>query len=489
MIKHFFILLFLFLWSVNYSIAQTQSNGDLGIEYQFYGANSTLPWWLHVNKGGAVDPLSSNALTNLTYSNKTEFESSLSFKYGADVIVRSSQYKTAVFRQVYVKSQFSNYELAFGRYYDPIGLSETFFDDLGIGSLMVSKNAIPIQKIGLKTTGFLRVPLTFNLFRWSASFSHGWLGGDRFVKNAYLHQKTFYLNLNLWAFQGYGGLIHNNMWGGNSPIYGRVPQSFRDYLSMVTGDLIPNKSTKVIGGENDNVFGNSIAAYDFGLTLTLKVFIFKAYRLFYHEDTVSLGFRNAWDGVWGGSFEFTKPLFGIKEIGHEYMYLVRQGQLRDGSVVEPPGTDNAYNHFLYQSGWTHFGRVIGNPLILMNPSPDSPYFFPSTQPITNNIIMAHHSFIKATLGDLDYTFHFIYSKNHGTVLDLLELGEPYDIKRIRKEEFYVTLKTYYRLKKEYKLDFIAEFAADFGKLYSNRYGLMLGLRLNIPTNTRSSDKN
>lgn len=488
MSKFYFCLFLLIFGSLNLSLVKAQSFGDLGIEYQFMGANSKLPWWMHVNKGGAVDPTSANALTNVSYADKIDFKSDLSFQYGADVIVRASEHKTAVFRQAYVKTHYSNYELAFGRYYDPIGLSETFMGDLGMGSMMVSKNAIPVPKIGFKTTGFLRVPLTFNLFRWSASFAHGWLGGNRNVKDAYLHQKTFYLNLNLWAFQGYGGLVHNAVWGGVSPIYGKLPQSFSDYLTIVTG-ISPNNSKRVIPGENDNVFGNSVAAYDFGFTLTLKALVFKAYRLFYHEDTVSLRFRNAWDGVWGGSFEFTKPLFGIKSIGHEFMYLVRQGQLRDGSVIEPPGADNAYNNFMYSTGWTHYGRVIGNPLILMNPGTDSPYFYPNTMPITNNIIIAHHSFINATLGDVDYTLHFIYSKNHGTVQDLYELGEPYDIKRIRKEEFYVTLKTIYSLKKELNLDFIAEFSADLGKLYSNRYGLMLGLRLNIPTNARFSEKN
>lgn len=470
------LCIFIFLSSV---LGAAQSN--ILVESRLLVVNEKQPWWFHVNQGGGIDQSSTNVYNSVQYSQATKHYGPLKMDLKADMVIRGSDRSALFLREAYIKFRLWNYQLDLGRFYDPQGLNNDLLGNSSMGSIMLSKNATPFPKIAFRTDGFLKVPLTFGFFKWRASFAHGWLDDNRFVKGAYVHQKTFYLNLDLWVFQGYGGLIHNNTWGGTHPTLGRLPQSFRDYISIVTG-LQPSNSPKFrnLEGELTNVIGNSNAAYDFGFSLHIKPFLFKAYRIFYHEDTVSLRFRNAWDGIWGGVISLDKPVWGLSKIGHEFMYLVRQGKRRNLDPPEPVGTDDAYNHSLYQSGWTYEGRVLGNPLILTNPGQQQPYFFPQTVKITNNIVVAHHSFIEGRMNRLVYALHHIYARNYGNWRDFIILGLPYSMSRIKKEEFYIALSMEYAIDSTFPVTFLASLATDLGQLYTNRYGLMLGLRINQP---------
>ena len=51
------------------------------------------------------------------------------------------------------------------------------------------------------------------------------------------------------------------------------------------------------------------------------------------------------------------------------------------------GWDNYYNHYLYQSGWTNNGRVIGNPLFTLGTNKGR---YSDGRYIINNRFRAHH---------------------------------------------------------------------------------------------------
>ena len=51
------------------------------------------------------------------------------------------------------------------------------------------------------------------------------------------------------------------------------------------------------------------------------------------------------------------------------------------------GWDNYYNHYLYQSGWTNNGDVIGNPLFTVGANKGR---YSDGHYIINNRLKAHH---------------------------------------------------------------------------------------------------
>ena len=79
------------------------------------------------------------------------------------------------------------------------------------------------------------------------------------------------------------------------------------------------------------------------------------------------------------------------------------------------GWDNYYNHYIYQSGWTYHGRVIGNPLFILG-SNNSRYS--NSEYIINNRIKAHHlGFAGSVSKVINYRILFTYSENFGIFPD------------------------------------------------------------------------
>jgi hypothetical protein len=453
---------------------------SLSIESNTTYSNDFLPFFIQNNRNGIYENKYSSRIISIELERTNQINKIFRFSYGLNAIARYSKNSLFYFNELYGQLKFFGIDLSVGRFIDRQGLSEDFNPETTLGSVMVSNNATPFPKISIKTNRWISVPLTSGFFNWKFSLAHGILNDNRFVKNTYVHQKTFYLNLNLWAFQGYGGLIHNAQWGGVHPTLGKLPQSFNDYLAVATG-IIKNKNSSGLEEDVNNVVGNSIAAYDFGLTLKIKPIFFSAYRIFYHEDTVSLRFRNAWDGLWGGSLLFDKSLFGIKKIGYEYLNMIRLGKKRGLSPPEPNGVDNPYNHWIYQSGWTYYGRVIGTPIFLTNNNVDMPLFFPTNSTIVNNVAVAHHAFVIGIINSLNYKVHLIKSYNYGTYKDMEQLGLPYNLRKIETVEYYALFDISYVYKK-IKNDLLqfeigTRIAFDFGELYQPRSGIQFYLKL------------
>ena len=442
-------------------------------------ANGKMPWWLHVNQMGVIQEESSNAFMRYEYEKTGELGRYFDYTLIADAVTRISKNSRLFFPQLAIKLSNKLGSIELGRFQDPIGLNEELMGDVTFGSMMVSNNATQPYKVSIKTSGFNNVPFTAGFLKWRGSFSQGWFGPDRMVKNSLLHEKTFYLNLDLWIFQGYGGFVHNIVYGGNHPTEGNLNVSIENYMRMILG-LGAKTNSKLPEIDKGNTIGNSVAAYDYGLTLDItKSIRLSAYRIFYIEDSPGLFYRNPWDGVWGSSLTLPQNITGITKFGHEFIYTIRQGQIKQ-EPPEPIGADNYYNHSYFIDGWTSYGRVLGVPLLLTSPKDGSSFFNPNKDPITNNILIGHHAFIKGEIKNLNYTFHVIYSRNYGTFRDLELIGYPYSRNQIKKEELYVALQTIYKLNSTYNIDLVTSLAADFGKLYSNRMGLLVGLKFNQP---------
>ena len=89
-----------------------------------------------------------------------------------------------------------------------------------------------------------------------------------------------------------------------------------------------------------------------------------------------MGFYNFPDGVNTLSFSFTDKNRWVSDILYEHQYTLYQsgpinGEMFDdkGNSLTPPGVstvgiDDYFANAYYRSGWTHHGRVIGDPLFL-----------------------------------------------------------------------------------------------------------------------------
>lgn len=68
--------------------------------------------------------------------------------------------------------------------------------------------------------------------QFKGNFAHGWFGNQHDIKGAFLHHKSFYLQIGKQQFSVYGGLTHFAQWGGAFSS-GQAPSRFKDYLRII----------------------------------------------------------------------------------------------------------------------------------------------------------------------------------------------------------------------------------------------------------------
>ena len=442
-------------------------NSDYNFYYRssFYGSSEgSLPFWLTANVNGKVDPKSSNFINELGFSRKFDVTQDLIFTAGANMVGRLARDNSLHFTELYSSVRFHAFRLDIGRFNQPIGLNN---HSLSAGSMMMSTNAIPITRISISNPDFVNVPFSKGVLEYKGMYSHGWFTEDRYVDDAYLHQKYLYLKLNIDKFSAIGGIVHNAMWGGTSenPNVGRLPQSFSDYLRVVTGSSA-DPDSDAPGGEISNTLGNSVAAYEFGASYDFETLSLSATRLFYLEDGVSRRFRSPWDGVWGLNINFKDQTRLLQAITYEHINTRRQ----DSRSFQARGRANYYNHFLYRSGWSNYGRVNGIPLITYNDE---------TNRIDNNILVGHHLGASGYLNsDIGYKFFATYTRNYGIVGGKVP-PETIDFPSRRADQYSFLLNMNYRVPGTSSLTVGLSLSTDTGEMYSENIGIMTGLTWNL----------
>jgi hypothetical protein len=445
------------------------------------GTGEALPFWMHVNRDGRVYQNSANALNYIEGYSKLFDTKKVDIESGVSLSSRYSDVPVLFFDKAYLKIRAFDFKLMGGRYIDYLSEKE---NELSTGSFMYSRNATPIPKIAIATDGFVDVPSTKGIIRYNGLFAHGWFEDDRYVSDAYLHEKYFYLSVKYDFFDAVGGIVHNVQWGGVSQgNRGKLPSGWDAYKEVVfaSGSSDPNAPE----GEQGNVVGNSVAAYDFSLGLYFDKFDLRAYRIFYLEDKVSTRFRSPWDGVWGLSIK-PKGIPLVQNILWEHINTKKQ----DSFDYEPYGTSRYYNNFVYRTGWTYHRRVIGNPLLLTDKSDGS-----SNYPVYNNIIIGHHFGLSGTImPGINYSFKYTFTRNYGNFTDQIirrldpaecnaipyttcaELRPLGDLKKINNS---VVLDLNYLPANNRRIKYGLSIASDFGELYDNRLGMMLKLEYNL----------
>lgn len=449
------------------SFTHTQLKVHSGL---YLSSADSLPFWFYSNAQGRVDPSGTNFFNELSASHIFYKDSNrgLFLGTGANLVLRLSDNKSIHFSELFLRAEAIGLRLEAGRFYQPIGLNN---HELSVGSMMVSGNATPVPKVSISTQGFQDFPFGEGVVQFSGMFSHGWLEKDRYVESPYLHQKYFYLRVNIGSLSGTGGIVHNAQWGGTDPNRGRLPQSFGDYLRLISGRGA-DESSNAPGGEVSNVIGNSVAAYEFGLQYRHEAFTASLTRLFYLEDKVSTRFRSPWDGVWGFNLKTTDTDETIiSAITYEYINTKNQ----DAKDFELIGRRDYYDNFVYRSGWTYENRTLGIPLILFDGST-----------ITNNVLVGHHIGFKGDpLSNLTYTGYLTYSRNYGVQKDWFTGPDSDSIpadrediiprEEFREDQYSLFLGLNYQPDSFNHFAINLKFAADIGDLYDNSFGIMAGI--------------
>ncbi|GIV59902.1 MAG: hypothetical protein KatS3mg043_0991 [Rhodothermaceae bacterium] len=458
-------------WVVGGKQGQAQAL-EYGLIVEGVGAyEDGLPFWLHANRQGLLGRGTGtmpSGLARLHARYATAPGPRLRFDAGAELAARAGGTgETLHFHRLYGQARYGAFTLTAGRLPHTAGLVDS---TLSLGSMVLSPNATPVPAVSLAFDyiPILVLPGKTELIHAKGYFSHGWLEGDRFVRGAFLHGKYLYLRgLGPADFPvlAYAGINHYVIWGGTHPDLGRLPSGFRDFVDVVLARA--GDRGRAPGGEVVNALGNTVASYDFGLTVRLPRLHLTAYRQFFIDTSTAARFRNPWDGLWGLSLQWPGRDRLIRKLLWEHVSSKRQGSRYDAG--EPDGADNYYNNFLYRGGWTYYGRTLGLPLFFPDPAGERPG-------VVNNIVVAHHLGLEGRIARrFAYRSLFTYSRNYGARDNCGDdgcFGEPTLLTPRRDQVSWL-----FELRGPLSptLDLLAAVAVDAGDVYPTRAGLLLGL--------------
>ena len=421
--------------------------------------------------------------------NFSSFHSNNSFfSFGLSAIVYPDNKEKVYAPIVFISRKIKNYQLKVGRWENSL-TSESI---LSTGSLIRSNNSIPIPQISLSTPNYKKYKILKHDIWIKGGFSHGWFSKGEYVKAPLLHEKYFYIKKKFKNNSALSvGLFDEAIWGGETENHGSQPQSLSDYFRVIT---LQSASKSGLPQEQINALGNHLGVWDIVYTKSYNTQNLKFYFQHPFEDKSSafqhffdelkaLKFPSkSFDGLYGLELSQKKPGL-VSRFLYEYINTMNQSgpQAASDSTY---GWDNYYNHYIYQSGWTYNGRVIGNPLFTLGSNPghynDGIY-------IVNNRLIAHHIGLSGDFSSqIKYKLLATFSKNYGIYYDqdrFKKLNKPYKynggIKQISALlEFNFT-------NVWENLDLRISYAIDRGKHLGNSDGYLVSFIYNFSNLSRS----
>ena len=313
-------------------------------------------------------------------------------------------------------------------------------------------------------------------FGIKGNLAHYHLFDSRAVTGAMLHDKSvavkFALGRNIDLMAGFH---HYAQWGGYSQTDGQQGQSFKDYIKVFfarRGDANDSESDQL------NVFGNHLGNEWARLVWRARQFTMTFQYDKPFEDNSGMKFQNFPDGVWTLQFAMTNRKALVTDVTYEFINTTWQsGDCHDRPATEEEkathdpsspwygrvvigGMDNYFNNSPYASGWTHYGRTMGLPLL----TPYAPGH--SLKGILNNRVRGHHLGLAGVFGSkVPYRFKATFTENFGTYSAPLA-GQPWQLSLMMEAELLKSLTSF-------PFSLSVGLYGDVGKLYQNSAGLTL----------------
>ena len=320
---------------------------------------------------------------------------------------------------------------------------------LSSGSLLFSRNAHAIPQITIGIDRWTAFPGLYGYLEIKGGLTHGWLDDDRsYVKKTLLHYKYIggriggSLPVNIsYEFH------HAAQWGGYSPKDGDLGNDWKAFKNVFLA-----KSGGTTVNEIFNAQGNHLGSQILCVTAKGKEWSVDLYWQSIQEDN---GFhfmgtsQNAADGLWGISVKQNIWPY-INGFTFEVLQTTDQSgpwHDRDGLIFA--GNDAYYWNYIYQQGWTYFGRSLGSPLM----SPE------------NSRVWAYHGGLKGDIYGFRYRALVTYVDNYGMYKKPLKSHNTAFLLEVRKQ-----------VPEAWNLEFGLSLAGDFGTQYGNQFGGMITIR-------------
>ena len=456
------------------------SAGSLGTA----ASKSYQPVWLTSNRFGVITDKQADLSTNLSIVNKHALtikeyldddllvhQNNIVFSYGLN-LVNNNHFKNSIAEQAFAKLEYKNWSLRVGRFEETLGDVDR---NLSSGSLGVSGNALPIPKIGIAVTDYTLVPFTNGWLQFKGSFAHGWFGNNRYMKNAYYHEKTLYVRIGKGRFKVYGGLQHYAEWGGNRGNK-QLERSWKGFWDVVLVKQADDGSVgTAVNGIQPSRAGDQRGLIEAGADLETDKLIFHGYAQVPFESGEEIDTRNR-SVLAGLAVSFKESWFN--KIVAEFLYTKNMNEF-----VSVKQRNSYYNNGYYRTGWEYENRIIGTP-IFMNRTTASHYFsdiqpfdwnaaentIPGNLNIVDNRISGIHVGAQYTVNPvIAARTLFTYTRNYGTWY--ASEFEPVKVQFYTLQEFNVA-----PVNSRWAFKLAA--AVDFGQLGANA-GAMLGCSYKI----------
>lgn len=411
---------------------------SLIVALMLLGAGSTsgeLPFWATSNRYGLMPQYNGgaavlNARTEFDESRTLQWRAGMSFAANLESAVDNasagsfSPRGAGILDEMYGSCRWKVFTLDVGmkhREQDFLASGDGFLGSLSStsGNIAWSSNARSLPGYTI-TLAPVEVPFTNGRFCIYGRYGDYKTLDNRFVDGALVH------NMQVGALFHIGdrldfrfALDHYALWGGVSPVYGKMPFTLDNYIRMATGRSAAASSG---ASESDkiNVIGDQRGAELFrfdwrgdGWTATFQHDI-------PYDDGSGMGFSNFPDGVNTLHFGWNDKDRLVSDILCEFAYTIWQSgtyhdKLVDGKAVIYGGLDNYFNNDGYKSGWTLYGRTIGMPMMFPKGTSDHTWRQGDlTLGVENNRVKYWHCGIAGKLfRKAPYKLLFTASKNYG----------------------------------------------------------------------------
>ncbi len=386
------ILIPLLSFVISSSYAQLQFSGNFtGKGIVFSGDES--PFWMHSNQRGRVNEKTnvSAVLSGLSTYNISE---NARFSLGLGALYQDGYMDKLQLDESYLGFDNSWLAIHVGR-----KQSAELYKGLSASNenILWSLNARPMPGISLKTIRPVYFLKSAGL-AFQASLEEFITDDDRYVKDTRVHHKSFHLIFDkIPNVEFTVGIQHFVQWAGTSPVYGKLPGSFQDYLNVVTG----REGDDDVGGEEANALGNHLGSYVGGIKTSINDYNVEIIYNHLFEDGSGRVLANTPDGRYGIFISAPEQGKWIDAFMYEFYYTKNQSK----NSPTTDGSDNYFNNNLYRSGWTYESRILGVPFIFL----DKDRFR-----IINNKVVAHNVGISGiAFSTIPYKLLSSYRKNYG----------------------------------------------------------------------------
>ncbi len=417
------------------------------------------PFWLQTNRNGAISyrPHSGN-LSAYIGKQATRPNRWWDYDFGLELVGQlHTKGGTGFLQQCYGHVRLYVFDITAGIKPETFGNQDA---ELSSGGFLFSQNAHPIPRITVGIDRWTAFPFTYGYLEVKGGITHGWFADNEYIKNGYLHYKFVGGRL--------GGRLpvnisyefhHAAQWGGTSPVYGDLGNSFKDWLHAFSA-----KAGGTMANDQLNAQGNHIGSQNVGLDIKWSDWKISAYwqNLFEDGPIKLIGTSmNAPDGVWGVVVSQKRWPF-IDKICYEFVQTTDQsGPYHDRDGLVFGGSDNYFQNGIYRNGWNYFRRTIGTPFIT------SPmYNADGTIYTLNNRVMAHYFALKGDIYGFRYRALASYAKNYGTY----STGDA-----TFSTNTALLLEVTKLVPQAWGLEFSLSLAADFGTQFGNDFGVMVSV--------------